>query len=170
MTSGINSMVSVPESDLITPTLAAAYPVGSEIRISNGLGYPDSVYKYIKANGALTAYQPYILDLGLYGGTNSAPLTLTAGARVVVPQVGFTSGYYGWALVKGYGSALHISETWAAGDMLQLLSGGAALVVDGTSGSTIKTVNTCAIGVAAGSTAIAGTVILNGEQATIAAS
>jgi hypothetical protein len=170
MTSGINSMISVPESDLTTPTLAAAYPVGSTVRISNGLGYPDSVFVYIKAAGALTAYQPYVFDLGIYGATNSSPVTLGApGAIVIVPQVAFTSGYYGWVLMKGYGKVLHIQETYVAGDMLQLLSGGAALVVDGSSNSTIKSVNTCGITVGAGTTAVAKTVVLNGEQAVVAA-
>ena len=171
MTSGLDVMMSVPEGDLTTPTLAAQYPVGAEIKVSNGLSYPESVYVYIKANGALTAYQPYVLNLGVYGATNSSPVTLTAGAIVIVPQVTFTSGYYGWVLKKGYGTALHIQEADVAGDMLQLLSGGSALVVDGSSGSTIRLVTTCGTTptVGAGTLATARAVILNGEQAEIAA-
>jgi uncharacterized protein YodC (DUF2158 family) len=71
---------------------------------------------------------------------------------------------------KGLCTALHISQTYGAGDMLQLLSGGAALVITGGStGGTVKDVNTCGQTVTAGTTAAAFSIMLNGEQAVIAA-
>lgn len=168
MTSGNEILFSVSEDDLITPTSAAKYPVGTEVQVSNGS--TSTTYIYAKAHTTLTAYQPYVLDLSIYGAITSAPLTLAApGAIVVVPQVAFTTAFYGWMAKKGLCSALHISQTYAAGDMLQLLSGGAALVVDGTTAQTVKSVNTCGVTITAGSTAAAFSIMLNGEQAVVAA-
>jgi hypothetical protein len=168
MTSGNLVLLSVPETDLITPTLAAAYPVGAEVQVSNGA--TTTTYVYIYASIALTAYVPYVLDLSIKGPTGTAAVALaTPGAAICVPQVAFTQYYYGFVVKKGACSVLHTTETWAAGDMLCITASDTFLSVDGSTGSTIKTVNTLGITVSAGTTAIAGTVILNGEKAVVAA-
>ena len=170
-------VVSVQEAEFSTPVSAPIHPLGMRVKVESTTGVL-SEYEYVCAFGrALTAYQPYILDLGGTTGSTTAsavsltvPVTLGApGAIVAVPQVAFTSGYYGWVLVKGYGKALHTAETYIKGDMLQLLSAGTTLVVDGSSGSTIKLVNTCGQSLDSGTTAVAKAIYLNGEQAVIAA-
>ena len=173
----ICDVTSVQESEFSTPSSTCLHPLGMRVKVESTTGLL-SEYEYICAAGAaLTAYQPYIKDLGGTTGATTtinvkltAPVTLGApGAIVAIPQVAFTSGYYGWVLVKGYGKALHYAETYIKGDMLQLLSGGTSLVVDGSTGSTIKLVNTCGQSLDSGTTAVAKAVYLNGEQAVIAA-
>jgi hypothetical protein len=160
-------------NDLITPTSTQDYPLGEVIKVYDDDTKVVSEYIYVKSHGALTQYQPYVLD---YDGTDAyevitkAPATLAApGAKVVVPQVAFTSGYYGWALKKGEGKVLMTAETYAVDDHLQILNTGAALVVDGTTGSTAFSVNTCAVCKEAGTTAVARDCYLIDRQAVVAA-
>lgn len=159
--------------DLTTPSSTRDYPLGSVIQIFDDTTDVVSEYIYVKSHGALTQYQPYVLD---YDGTDGyevitkAPATLAApGASIVIPQVAFTSGYYGWALIKGQGKVLMTAETYAVDDHLQVLNTGTALVVDGTSGSTAFSVNTSAVCKEAGTTAVARDVYLIGRQAVVAA-
>lgn len=167
---------SIPESDITTPSSTRKYPMGYTIPVEDST-YNGGIteYTYIRANAAaLTINVPVIMDLGSTEASAvvvSTPVTLGApGARVVVPQVAFTSGYYGFVASKGFCECVHVAETYVVGDMLQLLSAGVSLAVDGSSGSTIKTVNTCGVTIDAGTTAVAKTIFLNGEQAVIAAS
>jgi len=170
--------MSVPEADLTTPSSTRKYPLGFEWVVedtnsSSGALHGRSVYKYIRAYGrALTQYQPYVVELDNTSVWKAgAPVTLAAPGTIIgVPQVAFTSGYYGFIQIEGECEALHSAETYAAGDHLQLLSGGSTLVVDGTTGATVDSVNTCAITVDAGTTAAAGTVVLKGRSAVVAAS
>lgn len=168
MTSGNLILLSVPETDLITPTLAAKYPVGAEVQVSNGA--TATTYVYIYASIALTQYVPYVLDLSIYGPNATAALAIaTPGAAICVPQVAFPQYYYGFVVKKGACSVMHVQETYIPGDMLSITAGDAYLSVDGSSGATIKTVNTLGITVSTGTLAAAGTVILNGEKAVVAA-
>lgn len=169
--------LTIPEADISTPTETRKYPLGLEITVQDSSSTTGSLngtqkYKYIRAAGAaLTINQPYVVELDNANVWKAgSPVTLAApGALVGIPQVAFTSGYYGFIQTEGECEGLHIAETYAAGDHLQLLSAGTALVVDGSTGSTVQTVNTCAITVDAGTTAVAGTIILLGARAVVAA-
>ena len=96
-------------ADLTTPTSAQGYPLGFRFRVKSSHGATGTEYMteyiYIKANGALTAYVPLMLN---FSGTDAAEITTTAIAtssvyrEIVVPQVTFTSGYYGFVPIKGY--------------------------------------------------------------------
>lgn len=159
--------------DLTTPSSTRDYPLGTVVKIYDDSKYAISKYIYVKSHGALTAKQPYVL--GFSGTTTSsyitaAPATLAApGLLVVIPQVAFTSGYYGWVLIEGAGEVLMTAETYAVGDYLQVLNTGTALVVDGTSGSTTLSVNSCAICQEAGTTAVARDILLLNRYAVVAA-
>lgn len=151
--------VVLDENDLITPTSTQKYPLGTILETIDKDKKAVAKYIYVKSHGALTAYQPYVLN---YTGTagsevkTAAPATLAApGQKVVIPQVAFTSGYYGFVLFEGDGKVLMTAQTYAVGDALQVLNAGTALVVDGTSGSTTVGINTSAICKEAGSTAVA---------------
>lgn len=165
----IISPISIPEADITTPTSAQKYPMGLKIQV-----YPDAnpanvtEYIYIGATGALTVNQPYVLTLSATGFTQKAPATLGVGVFVVVPQVAFTSGYFGFVACRGECEGLHGTETYAAGDYLQILNTGTTFVVDGSTGSTTQAVTSCAMVVDAGTTAVAKTIILLGNQAEVA--
>lgn len=169
------------EVDLATPTSTQKYPLGMIIDVTEKPA-PNSTetaskavkkYIYVKSHGALTVYQPYVLTESSTAGAEvqtAAPATLAApGQKVVVPQVAFTSGYYGFVLLEGDGKVLMTAETYAVGDFLQILNAGTALVVDGTSGATAKLVNSCAICKEAGSTAVARNFYLFRDKAVTAA-
>ena len=61
------------------------------------------------------------------------------------------------------------AEAYVVGDFLQILNTGTALVVDGTSGSTVQLINSSAICKEAGSTAVARKAYLLGQNAVVAA-
>ena len=176
----INNLTAFSEVDLITPTSSQKYPLGTIIEVreaantsSETASYAVKKYIYTKSHTTLTAYQPYVLGKSATAGSEcitAAPATLAAsGQKVVIPQVAFTSGYYGFVLFEGDGSVLMTAETYAVGDFLQILNTGTALVVDGTSGSTVELVNSTAICKEAGSTAVARKCYLFGTKAVTAA-
>lgn len=156
----------IGEYDLTTPTSTqGTYPVGT-IAVFQDSDYPTEIksFMYVKAHAALTQYQPYTVV-----GSNStttplyvtaAPATLASGVTVCVPQVAFTSGYYGWVQISGRCSALLANETHVQGDYLELLNTGTTLIVDGTSGSTAFSAKSVAILLATVTGAGTGTVNL----------
>jgi hypothetical protein len=168
----IQNYTAVNNDDITTPSSTQKYVLGLEVMVNTGDGYPK-IYKYVKSHGALTLYQPYVLGVSSTDGSQvitEAPATLAApGQLVVIPQVAFTSGYYGFVLKQGDGKVLMTAETYAIGDYLQVLTAGTALVVDGTTGSTVRLVNSCAICKEAGTTAVARKMYLIGEKAVTAA-
>lgn len=166
--------LSLDRVDLETPTANAKYAVGTVIHTADERnGGAEKTFIYVKAHEALTAFQPYVLAIGAVEGAEkltAAPATLSApGSIVVVPQVAFTTSFYGFAQIKGDATVLLTAETYAIGDHLQILNTGSALVVDGTSSSTVESVNTSAISKATGTTAVAQPVYLKGEQSVVAA-
>ena len=152
------------ENDVTTPTstISSKYRLGQIYYVMDS-DAPSLItaYMYVKAHAALTQYQPYVVH-----GTNTsgaefvtaAPATIAGQETVCVPQVAFTSGYFGFVAVQGRATVLLINETHVAGDYLELLNAGAALVVDGTSGATVYGVKGVAIQVGtlvgAGSTTV----------------
>lgn len=78
---------------------------------------------------------------------------------VCIPQVAFTSGYYGFVQILGDCIAKLASETHVAGDYLELLNAGTTLIVDGTSGSTAFT--TKGVAIQTGTLSGAGTTTVN---------
>lgn len=157
--------------DLVTPTSAQEYKLGMIVEIATSSPQVTK-YIYVRSHGALTQYVPYVLDFGSTSATEivtAAPATLAApGRQVVIPQVGFTTTYYGFVLLEGEGKAIMTAETYEDGDHLQLLTTGTELNVDGTSGSTVFTVNTCAICGETDSDAVARDIHLINRQAVVA--
>jgi hypothetical protein len=104
-----------------------------------------------------------------------SPTVLSLAAQLAegedeVLSLAFTDDYYGFVLLKGTGHVLMTAETYAVGDQLQILNTGTALVVDGSTGSTAYSVNSCGLCKEAGSTAAARDVYLYGIHAVVATS
>ena len=160
--------------DLTTPTSAQQYVLGGVLSFSVSDKTAVTKYLYCKAHTGLTAYQPYVVTYGATAGAevvSAAPVTLAApGALVVTPQVAVTTGYYFWGMIQGDGKVLMTSETYAVGDFLQILNAGTALVVDGSTGSTVQLVNSSAICKEAGTTAVARKCYFLGASAVVAGS
>ena len=162
-------------SDLTTPSSTRKYALGKIVTVEDDDYQVRQQFIYVKSHTTLTAYQPYVLNYGSTAGAEvvtAAPLTNSApGSQVVVPQVAFTSGYYGFVQIEGDCKALMTTETYALGDILQLVTAATTLVVDGSTGSTTwSTGQQCAICREAGSTAVARKIYLIHKLSTIAAS
>jgi hypothetical protein len=160
--------------DLTLPRSTQLYKLGQVVNVEDSDTKVIAQYIYIKAHTTLTQYQPYVLA---FGGTTGSevitgdPVTISApGVNVVIPQVAFTSGYYGFVLLSGVGKALMTAESYVVGDALQLLNGGSALNVDGTSESTSFSIYTCAYCKETASDAVARSVNLINRQCVIESS
>lgn len=150
--------VAIYETDLTTPTadINPTYVLGGVYTFKDS-SYPNMVksFMYVKSHTTLTQYQPYMIVFSNTSGSEvitAAPTTQASGVTIGVPQVAFTSGYYGFVQIEGRATALLANETHVAGDYLELLNAGTSFVVDGTSGSTAYTAKgvACQIGTLSG--------------------
>lgn len=145
------------EADLTTPTSAQGqYRLGDVVVIdlstptSTGITRTTEVkkYMYVKSHAALTQYQPYVIVPSATAGAEwvtAAPVTLASEICLIgVPQVAFTSGYYGFVQIQGRATAKIAATTHTIGDSLKLPSAATAFTTDGTSGSAIFSANSAA--------------------------
>ena len=157
--------------DLTTASATQLYDLGRTITIKNDANSTVTEYIYLYATTGLTQYQPYQIVYGSTAGQEigaGAPATLAApGRQVVIPQMAVTTGYYFWGVISGDCTSLVPAVTYAVGDYLKLTNACTTLIVDGTSGSTSRSVNSCAISKTAGSTATGVAVWLLGISAVI---
>ena len=157
-------------ADLVTPTSTQQYTLGDILCFSDADYKSIKKWMYVQSLSAgMTAYQPYAITYGSTAGSEYitiVPFTLAApGQQICIPQVAFTASYYGWVQIQGDCKSLMTSETYAVGDYLRAINSGTYLHVDGTSGATTQTVNSCAICKEAGVTAVARKVMLLGNIA-----
>ena len=161
-------------SDLTTPTSTQEYKLGTVVEWEDTASKAVKKYIYVKSHGALTAYVPYIITNSSTAGSEvitAAPINLAApGQKVCVPQVAFTSGYYGFVQTEGDATVAIGTETYAVGDFLEVVSAAVVFAVDGTSGSTARSFRSMGVCKAAGSAAANISAYLIGDQAVIAAS
>lgn len=162
------------ETDLTTPTSTQQYALGAIITVQDSTKTRIKRYMYIKASGALTQYQAYVIN---YSATSGAEVIAVAptdaflapGEMLAVPQIAFTDTYYGFVLIEGDGKVLKTAETYAVGDFLawDLTTSTSALIVDGSTGATTRTVDSFAISKTAGTGAAAIDVALLGNRAVL---
>jgi len=157
--------LAVNEDDLTTPTATknATYALGGVYQFIDA-ATPNVVkqFMYVKAHTTLTVYQPYVIQPVNTSGAewvSAAPATLAGQVTVGIPQVAFTSGYFGFVQIWGVCTAKLANETHVAGDYLELLNAGTTLIVDGTSGSTTYSPKSVAIQI--GALSGAGTTTVN---------
>jgi hypothetical protein len=163
MSIAVNNFFTITQQDLTTPTSTQdnRYKLGQVVAILDTDTQMEKRFIYVKSHSALTQYQPYVLGYSNTSGSEvitAAPATRASGVTVVVPQVAFTSGYFGFVQVFGPCTALLANETHVAGDFLEILNAGTTFIVDETSGSTAYSTKSVAIQVGtlvgAGSTTI----------------
>jgi len=168
----VSQRIGIEVDDLITPTDTQKYPLGLEVEIEPSDSLPLKVFKYIKATGALIQFQPFQLSYSNVDDeevTQQAPATIVSGATLVVPQVAFTSGQYGFVQIQGDAQVNQSNETFALGDFLEVINAGTETVVDGTSGATTLSTKSFAISKTAGSSAATIAATLLGRSVEIAA-
>lgn len=146
----------------------AKYNAGAEVVVASDNVSIPTVYKYVQAAAALTAFQPYVLVETKDGVTTAAPATSSVAKIIGIPQVAIAKDSFGWVAVGGLCEAK--TGVQAAGDTLEVLNAGTTLVVDGTSGSPAETVGTVAISCEAATAAATVKVNLLNKRVQIAAS
>ena len=157
------------DEDFITETSTVAkYNIGAEVVVANDQTGIPTVYKYVKAASALTAYQPYVLVHNADGVTTASPATSTVIKIIGIPQASIASGSYGFVAIGGLCKAK--TGIQAKGDTLEVLNSGTTLVVDGTSGTPAETANTVAVSVEKADAAATVLVNLLNKRVAIAAS
>jgi len=122
--------------DLITPSAAQKYPLGSEIKIYDSARKSIKSYIYVKANGsALTIYNAYVVrsssatgaEYGIALATQTWIATATAPVPGLPELVGiapaaFTANYYGFLQTEGY-CTVAMSTNTTAGYYLSVCPG-----------------------------------------------
>ena len=93
--------------DITTPTSTQLYPLGYTRTYKDVSGTTGQAitYIYVQAAAALTQYGVYVLAFSSTAGsefTTATPTSLAVYQNIVVPQVAFTSGYYGFVAIEGY--------------------------------------------------------------------
>ena len=92
--------------DLTTPTSTQLYPLGMRRTFWDKSTSAGTItYIYVQASAALTQYGVYVLSFSNTAAsewTTGTPATLAVYQSIVVPQVTFTSLYYGWVAIEGY--------------------------------------------------------------------
>ena len=159
--------MAVDEEFYLQTSTTPKFNIGVEITVAKGLEIP-TVYKYVKAAAALTAYQPYILVHDKDGVTTASPATSTVPVIVGVPQVAIAKDAYGFVAIGGLCKAK--TGIQAAGDTLEVINSGTTLIVDGSSGTPAETVNTVAISCETAAAAATVKVQLLNKRVQLAAS
>jgi hypothetical protein len=113
---------------------------------------------YAKAHAALTAYQPYAVQPGINTSdldqdgsadndgqaVTAAPATLAVYHYIGCPQKAYASGEVAELVIGGAGKCLVPAAAVVATDYLEVINAGTTAIVDGTSGSTTRTVRSFA--------------------------
>jgi hypothetical protein len=155
-------------NDLIVPTATRQYPLGEIYDIEDTTTGAIKQYMYVKSHTGLTAYQPYLITNSITAGSEwitAAPATLSSSVNLIgVPQVAFTSGYYGFVQISGAMSCA-VDRAVTSGWTLEMLNAGTSL----TGQATTELIGT--IGLSVSTTTAAGTasVVLSGRRAPIRA-
>jgi len=160
----MNVRFALDPQDLTVESTTQLYGIGELASIAGNSDGTNSVYIYCLSHGALTAYVPY--EIYHNGTTLITRAPVTGAGLIVVPQVAVDSGAYFWGLIKGNGTCAVKQETYAAGDQLEVLTTGVLANVDGTSGATVRTVNSFAVSKATGTAAANISVYLYGNDVT----
>lgn len=142
MTTNLTTRIAVLEEDLSNPTSTKKYPEGFNVLLNDSTGVENG-FVYIKAHDTLTAYAPYMISHDGTNLTSAAPAT--GAALIVIPQTAFTASYYGFVQYKGNCTATIGAETYTTGDALEVLTTGTTVVVDGTTGDKVRTVNSIGV-------------------------
>lgn len=119
------------KNDLTTPTSTQEYPLGYIYEVSDSNTAAIKKYMYVKSHAALTAYVPYLISASGTAGSEvitAAPATLASAVNLIgIPQVDFTSGYYGFVQIEGKTTAA-LRDAATAGWTVEILNSGASLV------------------------------------------
>ncbi|RKZ03702.1 hypothetical protein DRQ25_17590 [Candidatus Fermentibacteria bacterium] len=161
--------MAVDERDLTTPTVAAKYTLGQEIEFANKTTGLIDKYVYVTAHAALTQYAPYVINPASTSGgeyVTAAPATNTVKmVKVGIPQVAFTSSYFGF--VKTQGQTTCVASTGLLNAYYGKAINTAAYVVESSTGVTVPGITSFCVCTSATSTGTSATVNLIGDLVSV---
>lgn len=139
----LQTISSISEAELTTPSSAQRFPLGMEITTGQPFGTSTNVkvWKYVQAHGTLSQY-------GVYGIKNTyasnatkvksaAAASLAVYTQYGVAPVAVTSGYYAWLQIAGDCTVLAEGSTATAGNTLNVINAKATATDSG--GTTVST-------------------------------
>lgn len=163
----ISNRTTVAIEDLTVSTSTQQYGIGEKVKFIGNSDGTVSGFVYVKTGGALTQYVPY--EIYHNGTTLTTRAPVTGAGLIGVPQVAMTSAYYGWLQIEGNATCAIGAETYVAGDQLEVLTTGVLANVDGSTGSTVRTVNSFGVSKASGSSATNIAIYMYGNDVTTVA-
>ena len=93
------------ELDLTVPTSTQGYPLGMIYECEDSSTKTIKKFMYIYGGGGLTAYVPYAISFASTSAQEITAITpasfASPGSLICIPQVAFTSGYYGFVQIQG---------------------------------------------------------------------
>lgn len=138
----VQTLVSISEADLVTPTSTQEFPLGLEVVTSNPFGtFPNRRrWKYVQADNALAQYGIYAIK-GVYASNAVKVKAITPATSSVyqmfgVAPVAFTDEYYGWLQIEGDCTILATSSTGTAGNYVKNINGAATVTDESTTQGT----------------------------------
>ncbi len=163
---------SISEDALTTPSSTQQFPLGNIVEVVDS-AQPNSIkrFMYVKSHTTLVAFTPYaIVAQGTSGSEwlTAAPAILSSAVQLIgIPQVGFTSGYYGFVQIAGAATYLTGGLAVVANASVKILAAGTTLITDSSTGA--QSNNTIGWNVSLTSTTpgVSGTVILQGARAVV---
>lgn len=90
--------------DLTTPASTQQYPLGTVVEVIDDTYKSIKKFMYVKSHGALAKYSGYFITFSATAGSEVITVAPTTSALLrigCIPQVDFTSGYYGWVQIEG---------------------------------------------------------------------
>lgn len=158
------------EDDLSNPSSTAKYPLGYIAEVEDSVTKTTKKYIYVYASAALTAYVPYFIAWSSTSGQEVIAAAMATSAAVYrtigIPQVAFTSGYFGFVQIQGDCKA-NLAGAATVGHVLVGL--GNATTVLTTAGNATITTAAVAMNKTASTTAGCG-IYLFGREVFVAAS
>lgn len=121
---------------------------------------------------AVTKGRPYWIGFGAAEGQEmhaAIPATMADGVKILVALDDYASGKIGKFALWGTAIPALVADGVAAGDHLEVLNGGTSFIVDGSTGSTTKTVRTAGLAKEANASGAAAlkNIVLNLETVTV---
>ena len=93
------------ENDLANPSSTALYPLGYIAEVEDSATKTVKKFVYVYASVALTAYVPYFIGWSSTSGQEVKAASMASSTTVYrtigIPQVAFTSGYFGFVQIQG---------------------------------------------------------------------
>ena len=156
--------------DLTTPTLVQQYALGTIVEIIDDTYKSIKKFMYVKSHGALAKYSGYFITFSATAGSEVITVAPTTSALLrigCIPQVDFTSGYYGWVQTEGDCYANSTGNT-TAGYTAKMADSVLTITDEGSAAESASTIGIFKATQSAGAAVVAFVLLGKGKRSTVA--